>query len=641
MSLDDWREERESVQAEEEVELMVDIDHQEYKEPYEVELTAKGAGFFFERNFVMVVGENSAAEKAGMLKQSKILKLNDIEIKPGKHFQEVYEATSAPLRLTLAQLKSVSEAPSVQLPQEDSNSALSRSDLVGLILIYLSVMLDFFGSLMALPILPYFAKELDVDDSQLGLVIAAYQFAAIPGGLITLWCAEKWGTKYGILYSMFGTAGTLALAAFAWDFESLLAFRVIGGLTGNSVPVAITHIGIVVPNHLKAKYFSFIGVVITGSLIIAPAFGGMLIKYGSKVPWLSGGGIAFFGFLLTVAFLPNNSIPKKNKQDPGKFTAPMYATLVLQFFKTLPYTAVISMAVNYHRARFGLDGTDTGLILSVHGAIVCANNLVLLPFVRKCMGDSNRLLLLGYFLMASGYAIGTFMNEFWSFQICVSLGAGLGYGYIINSITPLADRWATPSTRAKIHSFGSMFDNLGFSAGAAIWGNTMKTGAQMRQDDPDSLFGMNLIWIAAAGTTAFCFFTALVLTICVYRPAERKQKGDKDAQANEAKKDKEVHYRHFKEEVGTEANFLSLGKAFGQMLTKRHYKWVSHQDKVLANLERFFPPLPIDTVENHYRAVREITDRAKACEEGYRSRADVFEEAFAQITEHNKTPNFH
>ena len=86
----------------------------------------------------MVVGENSAAEKAGMLKQSKILKVNDIEIKPGKHFQEVYGATSAPLRLTLAQLKSVSEAPSVQLPQEDSKSALSRSDLVGLILVLFS-----------------------------------------------------------------------------------------------------------------------------------------------------------------------------------------------------------------------------------------------------------------------------------------------------------------------------------------------------------------------------------------------------------------------------------------------------------------------------------------------------------------------
>ena len=57
-----------------------------------------------------------------------------------------------------------------------------------------------------------------------------------------------------LLCSVAGTSITFFLQALAWDYYSLVTARVLAGLTGNSIPVALTYIGMRVPTEAIPIY---------------------------------------------------------------------------------------------------------------------------------------------------------------------------------------------------------------------------------------------------------------------------------------------------------------------------------------------------------------------------------------------------
>ena len=144
-----------------------------------------------------------------------------------------------------------------------------------------SVLIDWVGAAIVIPMLPFLAKEFNADEAQLGTMMAAFQAATIPGGIIIGMISRSYGTKYGLLFSILGSGITFFFQALSWNYESLLVARIAAGLTGNSIPVALTYIGMKVPAELKPKYMSYVGLCITSSFVIGPLIGGSLSKCAS------------------------------------------------------------------------------------------------------------------------------------------------------------------------------------------------------------------------------------------------------------------------------------------------------------------------------------------------------------------------
>jgi len=603
-----------------EFQVAVPVGDDKFGEPYIVTLETKPARFYFEANFIVTVFPGSPAEKCGIRPSSRVVKVNDIDIGEGDDFKKVYDATEVPMQFTLQQEKSWQQGSATTLGGGGEQKAvLSKADLVGLLLVYASIFLDFFGLMMAIPIMPLFARTLNVSNSGLGFITAAYQGAAIPGGMITLFFAQKFGTKYGILYSMFGTAGTLILVSFAWDFPSLIIFRAVAGLTGNSVPVAITHIGIVVPSHLKPRYFSYVGLTIMVALVVAPAMGGALAKFGLQVPWLVGGGIAVLGAIFAVFKLPNNLIPKASSTETSAITPVMRACLVLQFFKTLPMTCMTSMVGMYLVVEHNLDSNAVGFVLTIHGLSSVFNTALVYPQLRRFL-SVYQLWVLGISFMTIGYGCAGFMQNYVPFLVFISLFGGWGNGYLLNSITPITDRWATPTTRAKLHSYGGILDNVGATAGSMVWGVVYDFGTD--NGEP------SLLWWAAAGMCFIVGCIGLVLIKCVFQPLEVQAKIDKDAASSSQAKEREHKFTNFKQANPTEDDYLALGKAVGESWTKKNYQWTTRIGEFKSVMDRFLPPLPTDTMENYFRGIQEVIYKSRECDQFYHDKEDIFAEAF-------------
>ena len=57
-------------------------------------------------------------------------------------------------------------------------------------------------------------------------------------------------------------------------------------------------------------------------------------------------------------------------------------------------------------------------------------------------------------------------------------------------------------------------------------------------------------------------------------------------------------------------DYVKLGKAFGHLLTARHYQWVTYFDKLFALLDSFFPELSIDSLQEHLSDIQFIKEHA-------------------------------
>jgi MFS family permease len=259
---------------------------------------------------------------------------------------------------------------------------MTKETLTGLILVYFSVFMDFFGALVVVPLLPYLAEKFEIGSLELALMTTVYQLATVPAAFIVAKITEAWGTKYGIMYSIFGTSASVALQGLAGSYHVLLIARVAGGLTGSSIPVALTFIGMRVPKKDKPQYMSYIGVCLTSVVIFAPLISGALSSYGLGWPFVFGSVFAFVGGLLALVFLPNAQVPSKSKQGgrslqqpltaaDGKeqtkpasgfksLDKPLWALLWIEFLRTLPFSAFASLNGLFMMEKFSLTAQDYG-----------------------------------------------------------------------------------------------------------------------------------------------------------------------------------------------------------------------------------------------------------------------------------------
>lgn len=81
------------------------------------------------------------------------------------------------------------------------------------------------------PLLPLIEKDLSLSHGEAALLMSVYMFPyalmQLPAGTLS----DRFGKKYFIVLSVFGTCLTTILMAFASTFESLLVLRIISGLT--------------------------------------------------------------------------------------------------------------------------------------------------------------------------------------------------------------------------------------------------------------------------------------------------------------------------------------------------------------------------------------------------------------------------
>ena len=150
--------------------------------------------------------------------------------------------------------------------------------------IFIVMFVDILGFSIILPLLPYYAKTLNISDQLIGLLVASYaicQFIAAPilGAL-----SDRYGRRPLLLYSQIGSLGGFLLLGSALFLPHpllwLFGARIVDGISGGNITIAQAYISDITAPEERAASYGLIGVAFGLGFLIGPALGGKLSTYG-------------------------------------------------------------------------------------------------------------------------------------------------------------------------------------------------------------------------------------------------------------------------------------------------------------------------------------------------------------------------
>jgi DHA1 family tetracycline resistance protein-like MFS transporter len=345
-----------------------------------------------------------------------------------------------------------------------------------LTLIFLTVFIDLLGFGILIPILPTFATiKLNMDETMIGVVLAVYSFMQFLFNPLLGKLSDKYGRKPIITICLFLNAIGYVIFAFTHSFEVLIISRIVGGIGGSSVSVAMAYIADVTTKENRAHGMGLIGAAFGLGFVFGPLIGGVLSKYGYPVTGFGSAAFSFLAFLTTLIFLPESNVNlQKSKENVRRildvsalkkvFTHPSVGVLIILFFiQTFAMANIYGTFALIGFEHYHFTDMQNGLMYGILGLVSAIVQGGLLKVFTKIM-DQKVLLKFGSITMMLGLVLIPYGINFAGLAVVVSLlslGSGILQPTILSMISTIAPETEQGITLGTNQSMSSLARVLG------------------------------------------------------------------------------------------------------------------------------------------------------------------------------------
>ena len=296
-------------------------------------------------------------------------------------------------------------------------AATSRSVLV---VVFTTILIDFIGFSVLIPILPLFAQRLGATPLEVALLLAIYALAQLLFSPLWGWVSDRVGRRPVLLVSLFGTVCSFVVLAFADSIAALYAARMLAGFFAATIGAAQAVVTDVTRPEGRARGMAVIGAAFGAGMIVGPMLGGILSAFDEKLPFYAVAALAAANWALAFWRLPESRPPALSPLGSFEFWRALVPTplrlvaavherrvglfLYLFFHLFTAFAVLESLITLYVGARFGATMLDVGLLFAWIGLVlVLTQGVALRRLVRRL--DEPRLVVLGLAAMGIGLAL--------------------------------------------------------------------------------------------------------------------------------------------------------------------------------------------------------------------------------------------
>jgi DHA1 family tetracycline resistance protein-like MFS transporter len=308
------------------------------------------------------------------------------------------------------------------------DNGIMKKSQASLLFIFVTVTLEMIGIGLIIPSLPGIMRRFVSDPSQVsayyGYFVSLYalmQFIASPflGAL-----SDRFGRRPVLLVSLFCAGLDYLLMAFAPNLGILFVGRIISGLTGACITVAMAYIADISTDENRSKNYGMVGAAFGLGFIIGPAIGGLLGQYGPQYPFVAAAILNLVNFCFGIFVLPESFLPDKRRSFSWKKANPfisltklfnMPAILLLaavHFLFMLSGNTHPSVWVLYTEFRYGWTTGQVGASLALVGILSAIAQGWLTGIMVKKFGE-YRVVLWGSLGFAAEFVALGLSNQGW------------------------------------------------------------------------------------------------------------------------------------------------------------------------------------------------------------------------------------
>lgn len=244
-------------------------------------------------------------------------------------------------------------------------------------LVLVNLFIVFLGIGLIIPVMPTLMREMSLEGSTMGYLVAAFAFAQ----LLVSPIAGKWvdsiGRKKMIVIGMFIFGFSEMLFGFGQKVEILYISRILGGISAAFIMPAVTaYVADVTSLRERPKAMGYVAAAISAGFIIGPGIGGFLAEHGTRLPFFVAAVLGFIGGVFSLVILKEPkrvSVEREGKVvKPGfrKVLEPIYLIpmiiILVSSFGLAAFETVYSLFVDH---KYGFTPKDIAFIITVSGVL--------------------------------------------------------------------------------------------------------------------------------------------------------------------------------------------------------------------------------------------------------------------------------
>jgi MFS family permease len=264
-------------------------------------------------------------------------------------------------------------------------------------IIALIAVVNALGYGIIIPVLYSYSRQFGLTDFQNGMLFSIFsigQFLATPliGRL-----SDAYGRRPVLLASVFGTAASFFIMAFAPNAIFLFIARLLDGITAGNIPVAAAVISDTTDPKNRAKGFGIIGASFGFGFTFGPAISAFSLRWGTAAPFVIAGSIALIACVLIWFLLPETNTHKSamvsrhlfdfRKLFSALFDPAIGKTLLVSFLVVFAFSIYIYAFQPFAVQLMHMSAQEISLIFTGIGVVGLISQVAVIPRVVKRFGE--------------------------------------------------------------------------------------------------------------------------------------------------------------------------------------------------------------------------------------------------------------
>jgi len=244
------------------------------------------------------------------------------------------------------------------------------------------VFIDLLGYSLILPLLPYYARTFNANQTVTGLLLASYSVMQLVGAPILGRLSDRFGRHPILLLCLLGTFLGFLWMGLATTLWMLFASRMLDGLTGGNFNVVQAYISDVTDEKDRSKALGMTGAAFGLGFIFGPVTGGLLGQWNPALPAFVAAGISLINLVLVYVWLPESLTKEKrehmNEKKPAvtlnalmvALRRPFIGSLFITgFFFGFAFVILQTIFPLHAMVKFNMTSFQTGLVLTYVGVL--------------------------------------------------------------------------------------------------------------------------------------------------------------------------------------------------------------------------------------------------------------------------------
>ncbi len=178
-----------------------------------------------------------------------------------------------------------------------------NTDMGKLVVLMVAAFIDMVGTLMIIPLMPFYAKNFGANGLVVGLLVSSFAIAQLLSAPMWGRFSDRYGRRPALIVGM--TASAIAYVVFAYADSLWLLFlsRLIQGSGGGTVGVIQAYVADAVAPEQRAKGLGWLSAATNAGVALGPVLGSSMMGFGPHYPGLVAAALCVLNSIFAFKFL--------------------------------------------------------------------------------------------------------------------------------------------------------------------------------------------------------------------------------------------------------------------------------------------------------------------------------------------------